>query len=311
MRPEARVLDFYCSRGSSDSGEQLAGTASQGLVWFLLEYNLAWENKAFEASLLPEGVKAHLAAAVRATPQSRVLMIKSRPGMLEPGVRFYVAVSTENSPRLYAFNLRQITDLLKVDLARVVQGDAEYSTARMEEPLFIVCTNGKRDACCALFGLPVYEALRQAEKADGRAPVWQSSHVGGHRFAPNLVVFPEAIYYGRVQPGEAAALRERHLRGEVDLAHLRGRACYPPLVQAADALMRAETGRLGTEEFNLISAAEEKEGIWRVTFRSQVDEMNFRSLVRMVRTGEQVRTGCFTLETEEIVRFELLECIRA
>lgn len=307
MQAERTERVFYCSLHALETGEPLLGTASQGQVWFLLEYSLAWETKAFESSLLPEAVKAHLSTAVRHTPGSRVLMIKRRRSLLERGVHFYAAISSETAPRLYRFHLDQITDLLALDLAGIVQGSPDYDPAITRQPLLLVCTNGKRDACCATFGLPVYDALRQADALEPeRISVWQSSHLGGHRFAPNVVAFPEGIYYGRLQPEQALALRQAHLRGEIDLDHLRGRACYPKIVQAAEALLRAETGRLGLEEYLLQSTAEEPEGIWRVTFVSRMDASVQQVRVRTMGSGERVRTGCFTTETEEIVRYELL-----
>src|SRR3546814_4969337 len=50
------------------------------------------------------------------------------------------------------------------------------------EHLHLVCTNGRHDPCCADFGRPVVRALRAAG-----VEVMESSHVGGDRFAANIV----------------------------------------------------------------------------------------------------------------------------
>ena len=46
-------------------------------------------------------------------------------------------------------------------------------------PLLLVCTHGRRDACCAQFGRPTAMALARRY---GTA-VWETTHVGGDRFA--------------------------------------------------------------------------------------------------------------------------------
>ena len=95
--------------------------------------------------------------------------------------------------------------------------------------------------------------LRRAGPAGGGgaglvAPggVWEVSHIGGDRFAGNLLVLPDGLYYGRVDPAGVAELAHRHRAGHLDLAHLRGRCGYGFAVQSAEWYLRsslAETGR--------------------------------------------------------------------
>ena len=105
-------------------------------------------------------------------------------------------------------------------------------------PTFLVCTHGRRDACCAGRGWPVAVSLTE------RFPeqTWQCSHVGGDRFAANVVILPHGLYYGRVTPENAHELAGRHLDGRVDPGLLRGRSCYPPAAQAAQHFARLELG---------------------------------------------------------------------
>ena len=48
-------------------------------------------------------------------------------------------------------------------------------------PIVLVCAHGRRDACCARLGPPLFDALAPHCPPDA---LWQSSHLGGHRFAP-------------------------------------------------------------------------------------------------------------------------------
>jgi hypothetical protein len=115
---------------------------------------------------------------------------------------------------------------------------------RLEEPLFLVCTNGRHDACCAEYGRPLARALAQAQPES----TWECSHVGGDRFAGNLVCLPEGVYYGLLGPFDGPRVAAAHLDGRVDLEHYRGRSCHPFVVQAADYFARRELGLLGVHD---------------------------------------------------------------
>jgi hypothetical protein len=131
--------------------------------------------------------------------------------------------------------------------------------------MFLVCTHGKRDRCCALHGRPLYDALRDETDA-GR--VWQSTHVGGDRFAGNVVVLPHGLYYGRVAPGDAGQLLAATAAGTVDLEHYRGRSAYPFRVQAAEQALREATGLVGIGDLELAGSTRGDDGSWRVRFRT-------------------------------------------
>lgn len=104
------------------------------------------------------------------------------------------------------------------------------SNARVDtDPLYLVCTHGRHDACCALRGRPV--ALDLDRVRPGR--VWETSHVGGDRFAANLLVLPTGEVYGRVLPFAAPDLVERIEAGEVVPGLMRGRLGMSPIAQAA------------------------------------------------------------------------------
>ncbi len=83
--------------------------------------------------------------------------------------------------------------------------------------------------------------------APGPADVWECSHLGGDRFAANVVVLPHGFYYGQV-PGDGAELVRAHERGQVALPWLRGRAGVPPAGQAAQHHARSVLGLLGLDD---------------------------------------------------------------
>ena len=98
-------------------------------------------------------------------------------------------------------------------------------------PTFLVCAHSRHDVCCALRGRPVARAL--AELSPDR--VWECSHIGGERFAANVLVLPMGLMYGRVLPFVAREFIDAADAGEVVGALLRGRIGYVPAAQAAIA----------------------------------------------------------------------------
>jgi hypothetical protein len=53
---------------------------------------------------------------------------------------------------------------------------------------------------------------------------WETTHVGGHRFAGNLVILPPGLYYGPVDSAGALDAVGAHARGEISGRGYRGRA---------------------------------------------------------------------------------------
>jgi hypothetical protein len=256
--PKTRAA--FCSAISSESGEPVAATASRVDHWVLVEDRGAWARRdPLAGSFLPPEVKEHLTAQVAALPNARLLFVKGAHSPYADG-RVFLARSRPGEERFFELAIERSEDLLAVDFAQVLAGSGAVA-----EPLFLVCTHGKRDRCCALNGRPLYDALR-----DGTDPgrVWQSTHVGGDRFAGNVVVLPHGLYYGRVAPADVGRLLEATGAGKVDLEHYRGRSAYPMRVQAAEHALRESTGLLGIDDLELVESARGEDGSWRVRFRT-------------------------------------------
>ena len=97
---------------------------------------------------------------------------------------------------------------------------------------FLVCTNGRRDECCSLRGAPVLRVLGARAVA--------CTHLGGHRFAANVLVLPDNLLFGRLDRESAVALADALDAEELPLEHFRGRCSLPPEQQAAEILLRRE-----------------------------------------------------------------------
>jgi hypothetical protein len=165
-------------------------------------------------------------------------------------VRLVYGSTPERGGSFRALTLERHPDLFRLDLAGALLGEAQAPGEPLEHPLLLVCTHGKRDRCCARYGQVLCAAVHD------RAPdgwVWQASHVGGDRFAGNLVCLPEGLYFGRVGRTDAQRLLARYLAGGIELDRYRGRSCYPFVVQAAERAVRERAGLTGFHDLRLQS----------------------------------------------------------
>lgn len=277
----------------------MVGTALRVDVWLLLEYGGTWGYRAFEESSLDQAVKDHLSAALGSIPNGRLQFIRKERQHTRDTIHFYLADSSVQPPRLYVFQLDSYDDLLKMDIPFLVSGGASEE-ALHPEPLFLICTNGKRDQCCARYGTLLYRHLRAAEDQ----AVWQTSHVGGHRFAPIMIALPHGIYYGRVEPDEAATIMAKTRTGQLYLEKYRGRSSYSAIQQAAEYLLRSQTGDLSLDTYRLNRPNTGESG--RVEFVS-IDGGQVHMLeISVEQTRQTTPASCGSDKQAEIKSYELL-----
>ncbi|MTV24289.1 sucrase ferredoxin [Nitriliruptoraceae bacterium ZYF776] len=225
-----------CAATSRASGEPTAGTASRARRWLLVEHPGPWGADVLHDGTLPAAVADHLRELATALP-ARVLLIR-RPVERRRGANAVFAGVTAGSTRwLEHRELADLRELVDLDL-RPLGEHRSLGWEPVTTSTYLVCTNGRHDACCAELGRPVVDELSPLL---GDA-LWECSHVGGDRFAGNLVVLPAGAFYGHLDPASARQVVHAHARGEVDLEHWRGWCDRPFPVQAAEAAVRARLG---------------------------------------------------------------------
>ena len=180
----------------------------------------------------------------------RLLLVRRREGdPAADAVRRAILVDTERGEMA----IRSITDPAKLSIEDLADTPIVEFGAPLSDPIFLVCTNGKRDACCALRG----RALVGALAAEHGERVWECTHLGGHRFAGNLVCLPDGIVYGRVTAADGPRLASAYLDGIVDAARMRGRSAWPAAAQVAEQALREREGLTGIDDVNLVSVEAE------------------------------------------------------
>ncbi len=263
VQPKASARSrAFCAAVSSANAEPLAATASRIDNWIVLEYSGLWDRDVLGGSLFSDELKAHLREQLHALGPSRLLFVKKpeRRAHVRPQVWF--GTSEPRAERFFHLEVDDLDDLRSFDFAGALRGGG-LPGVPLGHPLLVVCTHGKRDRCCAKNGRPVYDALRRETESGW---VWQSSHVGGDRFAGNVVILPQALYYGRVEPEGARALLEAHAAGRIDLEHYRGRAAYGFPVQAAEHAIRQAEELVGIDDLAFVGCKRTGDDAWCVRF---------------------------------------------
>jgi hypothetical protein len=234
-----------CHDGASSS---MASAPEASRAWLLIEHPGPWPAEATEAEL-PGRLSAVVAAA--GALGIRVQLIR-RPGRREPWTperprTVYAGWTAGTMPWLRRGAISATPGShaepetgLELGLDALAAGRQPMFGVPASEPVFLVCVHGRRDVCCARFGVPLAQAL--AERHPGQ--VWETTHVGGHRYAANLVIMPHGLYYGPVGTEEASAAIEAYTRGSIVPERYRGRAGQPHEVQAAEHARLTETGSL-------------------------------------------------------------------
>jgi len=200
----------------------MLGTAFPAARLLLVEQPGPWGERGLKDSHFGTELAADL-EAYAARAGVRVQAIR-RPGRTpRDAVRRWAFVDTRDGVEsLHWGEFRDGAELLELPL------DGSAGT-RDDAPLYLVCAHSKHDTCCALRGRPVAAAI--AAHRPGR--VWECSHLGGDRFAANVLVLPSGLLYGRVLPFATEEFVAAAEAGEVIGALLRGRVGLPPAAQAA------------------------------------------------------------------------------
>ena len=225
----------------------LASATVGSRAWLLIEHPGPWGADVDTMTLPPplagaiararrHGVRPQLIRSPRrrrTTPPLQVLT-----GFSGPGGRVW----------LEGRELEDFAELDDLDLEAVGAGRTPGFGVPVTTPVFLVCTHGRHNACCARVGAPLARFLHERF-----GEVWETTHVGGDRYAANLVCLPHGLYYGDLDEARALTAAEEYRHGRVVLEGFRGRGGQPEPAQAAEHFVRARTGALGVEDVTVES----------------------------------------------------------
>ena len=226
----------FCAVENND--EPLAGTAPGDIqTWLGVELSGAWQARAIHSEGINDALRDVLTTWQAAGGRRMQFLKQSTP--VPPTVWF------AEDGVLWSWPLTTAAELAE----QLKAGPPPHAT-RHSKPVLWVCTHGKRDLCCAKWGLPVYRAMVE----DGRIRTLQTSHLGGHRFAATALELPAGLLYGRLSPDDMPTLATHITQGTLWLDRLRGRSALSMAAQAAEIAVRQHTGDIDNSD---VSAAED------------------------------------------------------
>lgn len=288
-------MEHNCSRISTDHKEPWLGTASPAKLWIAISHPKPWGASALASIDIGELNRKHLTTIFGICPDSRVQVITQDDSTAK--ILFF-AVAFENDQRLYRFPLACYDDIQNFSWQSMIDGDKAYDQYLTTEPIYLVCTNDQHDPCCGRVGQALFE------EAKSNHHVWQSSHLGGDRFAANVVSLPQGNYYRRVTSDGFKKIIEAEKQSLLDLQHFAGRSCYARIEQVAYYyLLEAQT--------------EAKINQWRLVETQELEARNFSCIFESVAKQKvsiqlsQINTGiedflsCHATTKSEIVYFQL------
>ncbi|MEM7793208.1 MAG: sucrase ferredoxin [Cyanobacteria bacterium P01_C01_bin.118] len=204
----------YCSQVSKASGEDPIGSAPQADYWLLVEIKQPWPMSMFTEN----PIIAQVIAIVRKLNLQRGILIRPvaiapDPDYSSPGLVRMIYYSrpakqfAQYHKQEYVVPEDQASQFVIELLNRLLGKQtnlSEFSAYRQDSQHLreiLVCTHTQVDLACGRFGTPIYRQLRQTYGQQGQPlRVWQSTHFGGHRFAPTLVDLPTGLFWGHLEP---------------------------------------------------------------------------------------------------------------
>jgi hypothetical protein len=298
-----------CSERSRSKGERTFGSVSQQDAALLLEYPWHFGRSWVGCDRLPEAFKERIVEERRRSREHgaglrlSVAMLRQRSRPASGGIAFWIAVPDACDPVLYEFHLNSYEELIAFDIPGVVARAPTYDRFIRADPLYIACTNGRKDPCCARYGMQAYKALVQHV---GHL-AWQSTHIGGCRFAGNVVCFPHGIYYGHVDPDDVAPIVEEYRQQRLYLEKYRGRLGLSLEADVAEYFLRLQTGVRELAQVRLVDVQHETEDRWSARFISRTTGEIHRVQVVRTQADYEDYLSCQATEKRRPPQYRLIQ----
>jgi hypothetical protein len=270
-------------------------------AWLLIEQPGAWGPDALFDSAFPID-RARPLVRKAAALGIRILLIRRRTTEDPAPVAFLAHSGDEaRAPSMVSGSFSDPVSLGDLDLEGFAHGRLPDFGQPVYEPVYLVCTHGRHDICCADKGRPLFRSMSDLRPDQ----TWETSHIGGDRFAGNLVVLPRGDYFGRLEPEDAGSLVKEYGAQRLDLAHHRGKSTQPRMVQAAEHFLRASKSLAGFDDMEVVDYRRIDPHHAEVVFRGP-EAVTHRVRVMARSLPEPVFLTCRAAEPGQPVAYDLL-----
>ncbi|PEN13720.1 hypothetical protein CRI94_06495 [Longibacter salinarum] len=263
--------DAFCSDIARRGDVDLNGSATVASYWLCIEHPEPWEEREISSGSLPPRLVECIGQWEEALPGLRTQAIRREVNQFDEagGVTVFIASVQPGEQSLRRLRLSSLEALADLDVPAIILGHVDEPPGRrLDAPIVLTCTNGKRDACCALKGRIFQSAL----EAVAPQAAWQATHLGGHRFAPTALVLPHGHQYGWLEADDADEFWSSASGGRIfQFDRYRGCTAHRRPIQAAVIAVRREVGADAVEDIEDIRFEHRPGDVWhlRVTCRGQ------------------------------------------
>ena len=288
----------YCSLNSTNLQEDIFATASYFTKLLLVEYNFPWPENPLTNNHLPQEINDYLLHFKKAAKSNRVLFVKNKQ-KANLQINIFAINNLWEQPYTNHFIFTDHKELLNFSEADLFTINPENKLPGL---LYLVCTNGKKDKCCSKFGVPVFKQLSQLA-----ANVWECTHVGGDRFAPNVLALPCCIFYGSLTIEDLHTMVKLTNKQKIFLNKYRGRSCNSLIEQAAEYYLRKQQNNLNIFDYEIVNSAETSPYYFEVEFRNT--KTGALKLIK-VKQGKSLikrRLTCNSTKEEYPLTYQLFE----
>ncbi|NJO40974.1 MAG: sucrase ferredoxin [Cyanobacteria bacterium CRU_2_1] len=206
-------MKFFCAEASRQAGEDMIGSGTNYQTYVLIECHTPWFSNVFDSPQIPQNLKDLIEATKQSKQSIRFLLITQAKRKPPESIRILIYDQSQEafSQGYEGWEFKVETIDHAADGIRHFLAGNGSATDRIQPQTrdILVCTHGSHDKCCAKYGLPFYrEAINTLSNLNlNNVRVWQTSHFGGHRFAPTVIDLPDGRYYGGLdQPSFQAIL---------------------------------------------------------------------------------------------------------
>lgn len=234
--------------------ENMAGTAEFKRIYLVIEQPGTWGQDALLESSLPQGFAADLKEQIDFPEVGIFLARRTDLAQTERRTtnrrRFWLAHTTPGGVRMRSGSLDNITDVLRWDWQAIIKGELPAVGRRSADPVLFLCTNGKKDQCCAVYTRKIVDQLRPNPELTGQ--IYEASHIGGHRFAPTGILLPFGVMVGRMSIEKTLELLNDSWSGNINPQYMRGRTAHPPFAQIAEIELRKRENIIQIEALDAV-----------------------------------------------------------
>ena len=203
-----------CSNYSLNINESPIGSASNFDKYLLIRVPTPWKSEITESEKFPKKIKSLLEKNPNLLETTKILGFNTE-NKYDDIDKTHIILFAKPKKSLENFSKFEfLSDQKNLEelILNLLNSNYENHPSKINQNNnsrdLLICTHGARDTCCASIGYPIYEKILSSQQS-GKINAFQVSHIGGHRFAPNIIDMPDGRNWVKISKDSIDAFIER------------------------------------------------------------------------------------------------------